>query len=1053
MHFRGSGQKIPDPPDEGELRAAGELRFESEGSQYLYPQLQQGQEVYFYLTDLGENEIEFTLEKTQRVSQIQLKDASISQLEMLWMPPLNSSGSYGPGSAGSYWDSDLEIVKRLLVSAAYEDGSAWTPAKARHYYNSTSTLAGLSGTDPMETPISFLFVNEEGKPALLEDNYSFGNRKIPNGTYHIQAKYSWQDPADGSYKETLSNIVTLTVSDFPENVTDLPVGQDADMDVPARDFSCYRLDLLAGVRYRIGQHDFEDLIGGTAPYLGLYLYRDQEGGSGSAVWNKQVSATDAAGAKEVSDYFTVDESGSYILMVMNTGRDEVRGKLILDPAEVVSDIRLDASGVSGVLDSGSRYFLQTYQGCLSAEVTTNKGRKVTLAGEDAWRRYYGRTTVEIDGQEVSAAYASEGDITVGVYARDAETGQVLRNFDWTNVPVGKDVTLQSFAYIGNELREFGNCQTSAPQMDAAASVTEGQRVHLDAPDGRWMVFTASENEEYMWSFISAGGANASVWQLEPYGGYGLRMTGSDTASLREGRHSYINLSLKAGDVRCIYVRGNRGNGIDVSVQRKQRIGQIRLRDAAVSHLELEMGKAGAEMSGSRTEAGAGATETYPANVLAARLLVASAALEDGTAWLPVYERGALTSWITAEEYDNVVLKGFIIAGEKNILAEFHFVDENGSPRGVLMAVGADSVNDLPAGEYYVQATYPQKDAESGEITEGKSNIARLTITEEPAGAVKMAAEGEGSGDGSGASGSGARAVSTAGFELEPGQTGYFSMQVGQTGGYAISVQTAAAEDLFTSALYSCGDGGDWTLRHADDTVWIGAGGNVYHTRTDGAASAPAWLLSKDQLHVFVITNNSKAAISGSVRYVAAPGIQVKQGSADGGNGSGGSEAGSGGSETGSGGTGADSASGGTGADSGSGGTTSGQTPAANSGAGGSSANATEAPADSFARTEQITIRKKPAGVKAKAAGSKTIITWKAIKKTKKTRTLLKQIRKVEVQYATDRAFSQNLRTKKVGGKKTKATLRLAKGSTWYIRVRYTDGKGGVSRWSRIRTVK
>ena len=108
-----------------------------------------------------------------------------------------------------------------------------------------------------------------------------------------------------------------------------------------------------------------------------------------------------------------------------------------------------------------------------------------------------------------------------------------------------------------------------------------------------------------------------------------------------------------------------------------------------------------------------------------------------------------------------------------------------------------------------------------------------------------------------------------------------------------------------------------------------------------------------------------------------------------------------------------------------------------------------------AATESVTIPKVPASVKAKAAKKgKVTVSWKKIKKTKKTKALLKQIKGIEVQLSTDPNFATDVRTKNLGKKKTKATFKkLQKKTVYYVRVRYTDGAGGVSNWSKVKKVK
>ena len=102
--------------------------------------------------------------------------------------------------------------------------------------------------------------------------------------------------------------------------------------------------------------------------------------------------------------------------------------------------------------------------------------------------------------------------------------------------------------------------------------------------------------------------------------------------------------------------------------------------------------------------------------------------------------------------------------------------------------------------------------------------------------------------------------------------------------------------------------------------------------------------------------------------------------------------------------------------------------------------------------EPITILKAPAGVKAKAKKNKVTVSWKKIKKTQKTKALRAQIKSIQVQYATDPSFTQNVGTKTVGKNKTKAVLKLQRKTTYYVRVRYV-GADGVSAWSKVKRVK
>lgn len=81
------------------------------------------------------------------------------------------------------------------------------------------------------------------------------------------------------------------------------------------------------------------------------------------------------------------------------------------------------------------------------------------------------------------------------------------------------------------------------------------------------------------------------------------------------------------------------------------------------------------------------------------------------------------------------------------------------------------------------------------------------------------------------------------------------------------------------------------------------------------------------------------------------------------------------------------------------------------------------------------------------------VSWKKIKKNKKNKALLNQIKGIEVEYSTDPNFSTDVVSKVVSKKKTKVTLKLQTKTTYYVRVRYTDGAGGVSNWSATKKVK
>ena len=63
-----------------------------------------------------------------------------------------------------------------------------------------------------------------------------------------------------------------------------------------------------------------------------------------------------------------------------------------------------------------------------------------------------------------------------------------------------------------------------------------------------------------------------------------------------------------------------------------------------------------------------------------------------------------------------------------------------------------------------------------------------------------------------------------------------------------------------------------------------------------------------------------------------------------------------------------------------------------------------------------------------------------------------KIKKVQIQYSTNKAFKKGVKNKKVGKSKNKVTLKLKRKKTYFIRVRYV-GKDGFSRWSKVKKVK
>ena len=104
--------------------------------------------------------------------------------------------------------------------------------------------------------------------------------------------------------------------------------------------------------------------------------------------------------------------------------------------------------------------------------------------------------------------------------------------------------------------------------------------------------------------------------------------------------------------------------------------------------------------------------------------------------------------------------------------------------------------------------------------------------------------------------------------------------------------------------------------------------------------------------------------------------------------------------------------------------------------------------------EKITISKKLTIKKPSAAKGKITVKWKHFKHTsKKTKKIWKPIKSVQIQCATDSGFRNIVKTAAAKKSKTSAKIKdLKRKTTYYVRVRYFDGRG-YSAWSKVKKVK
>ncbi len=92
---------------------------------------------------------------------------------------------------------------------------------------------------------------------------------------------------------------------------------------------------------------------------------------------------------------------------------------------------------------------------------------------------------------------------------------------------------------------------------------------------------------------------------------------------------------------------------------------------------------------------------------------------------------------------------------------------------------------------------------------------------------------------------------------------------------------------------------------------------------------------------------------------------------------------------------------------------------------------------------------KPVKLKVKAKPGKVTVSWK---RRKRPKSLVKKVRRVEIQYSTDPTFQTDVHVKWVGRKRKKTSVRMLPPNTvYYFRIRY-GAKNGVSQWSIVKPV-
>ena len=111
-------------------------------------------------------------------------------------------------------------------------------------------------------------------------------------------------------------------------------------------------------------------------------------------------------------------------------------------------------------------------------------------------------------------------------------------------------------------------------------------------------------------------------------------------------------------------------------------------------------------------------------------------------------------------------------------------------------------------------------------------------------------------------------------------------------------------------------------------------------------------------------------------------------------------------------------------------------------------------ADTESEEEMITIAASPKSVRVKVRKSRAAVSWKKMNPSKKTKAVLKRIKRIELQYSTDACFQNAVVSKLIGKNKTSLVLKgLMKNTTYYVRLRYKDEMGGCSNWSIVKKIR
>lgn len=272
----------------------------------------QGKTVYLYVDGLHGDKVQLSVTRKLPVTSLKLHDAEVSTADLA----VRRYNNYGPGS-----DPWCRMAQVLTESILYQDLSPWTVNDSYGAQPSSEGLTAFNVRDQKGTQVEFRFVDEKGepKPVDMAGRSSYDASTLPSGQYHIQAFYSEYDQENGKCKSYPSNIVTLTLSDYPDGVEDLEPGKDpVSVTLKPDEIRYFRLNADTAGNYNY----YSDFSSGSSSLRDFAISRKEDGS-----WNLDTLSQGYSSSGEKRNQVTIDETGAAVVALRNIGGSTISGKI------------------------------------------------------------------------------------------------------------------------------------------------------------------------------------------------------------------------------------------------------------------------------------------------------------------------------------------------------------------------------------------------------------------------------------------------------------------------------------------------------------------------------------------------------------------------------------------------------------------------------------------------------------------------------------------------------------------------------------------------------